>query len=129
MRNFHGFRQLLKSTGVTACLPHLDEHELDEAVQELHSLRSGTAALAKRYGVVAFHLGEVHTVPMKEQLTRSELDRLGKVLDTDPPVKWLKRVCCGHFANVFKFKRHTGLTLSNPDLTVCPLCNIYVRCV
>ena len=102
IRDFGGFRELLQVEGVTACLAHLGEHELDEAVKELHSMRAGTAELAEKYRVVAFHLGDVTIVPLKHQLTHSELERLDKVLHADAPATWLTRVCCGHFANALR---------------------------
>ena len=99
--------------GVTAVLPHLGDHELDEAEKELVSLTMRTASAVETVqseGVVAFVLGDLTTVPIKHQLTRSELERLDKVLHADTPATWLKRVCSGSFAQVYKFKRHTGLT-------------------
>ena len=109
LRTYTNFRQMLKTEGVTACLPHLDESAVDEAVAVYHSFRPNQQSCVKRYGVVAIQLGDVYADPLKHTLTRQEVKSLDRVLrEAQKDTEWLTRISSGYFAQVFKFKRHNG---------------------
>ena len=76
---YNDFTSMLQAQGVRACLPHLQDSDIDIGVRTYHSFRgrSGSTyeALAKKHKVVAFKLGDV-VVPPINALTRPQASAL-----------------------------------------------------
>lgn len=55
IQTFRTFHEMLRATGVTACLPEFRERDIEKAVKLYHSLPAFEER-ARRSGVVALHL-------------------------------------------------------------------------
>ena len=115
---YNDFTSMLQAQGVRACLPHLQDSDIDIGVRTYHSFRgrSGSTyeALAKKHKVVAFKLGDV-VVPPINALTRPQASALTKILtDGTPTATWLKRIACGSFATVYQLRDLTQIVDKMP---------------
>ena len=59
---YDGFEDMLKTHGVRACAPHLEEGDLEGALNFYHSFPD-YKRLAKSCGVIAFRLGDIQVSP------------------------------------------------------------------
>ena len=70
------FKSTLQAQGVRACLPQLNDGDIEGGVKIYHSFYN-YEKLAEQYQVVAFALGDVIIPPIKT-LTRTQISELKK---------------------------------------------------
>ena len=69
---YKDFESMLQAEGVQSCLPHLEDGEYERGVRVYHAFRD-YETLAKKYGVVAFRLGDVTVSPVSPLNRRQQI--------------------------------------------------------